>query len=145
MAINAGFCATFKQQLLEGCHDFRVGGDVFKLALYTEFANINVSTTAYTTTGEITATGYTAGGITLTQINPTVYLEAGVVSFANPSWTSSDIVARGGMIYNTTPAHTYTNPSCIILDFGMDRYPTNGIFTVTMPYVTNSTAIIRIM
>ena len=71
MAIVQAFCTSFKKQLLEGVHDFRAsGGDTFKVALYTEAANINSTTTAYTTTGEIVASGYTAGGLTLTNITP---------------------------------------------------------------------------
>jgi len=71
MAIVQAFCTSFKQQLLEGAHDFRTsGGDVFKVALYTEDANLNSTTTAYTSTGEIVVAGYTAGGLVLTNITP---------------------------------------------------------------------------
>jgi hypothetical protein len=144
MAIVQAFCTSFKQQLLEGVHDFRaVGGDTFKVALYTEYANLNATTTAYTTTNEIVIAGYTAGGITLTNITPSQYNLAGVASFESVTWTGQ-IAARGALIYNTTPAHTYTNPACLVLDFGSTRYASNGTFTLNFPQITDLSAIVRI-
>lgn len=145
MAIVQAFCTSFKKQLLEGVHDFRtVGGDTFKLALYTEAANLNSSTSAYSTVGEIIGAGYTAGGITLTNITPSEFNVAGVCSFETATWTSSSISARGGLIYNTTPAHSYTNPACMVLDFGSTRFSVNGSFQVRFPQITDLSAIIRI-
>jgi len=144
MAIVQAFCVSFKQQLLEGVHDFRAtGGDIFKVALYTEAANLNVTTSAYTSTGEIVIAGYTAGGQTLTNISPSQYNIAGVASFQSVTWTGA-IAARGALIYNTTPAHTYTNPACLVLDFGVTRYASNGIFTLNFPQITDLSAIVRI-
>jgi len=144
MAIIQSFCTSFKQQLLEGVHDFRtVGGDVFKVALYTEEANLNSTTPAYTSTGEIVVAGYTAGGLALTNITPSQYNLAGVCSFQNFTWSGA-ISARGALIYNTTPAHTYTNPACIVLDFGVTRYASNGTFTLNFPQITDLSAIVRI-
>lgn len=145
MAVIQAFCTSFKQQLLEGVHDFRtVGGDTFKVALYTEAANLNSTTTAYTTVGEITGTGYTAGGLALTNITPSQYNVAGVCSFENISWPSATFAARAALIYNTTPAHTYTNPACIVLDFGTLRTVTNATFTLQFPLITDLSAIIRV-
>lgn len=145
MAINQAFCTSFKQQLLEGVHDFRtVGGDTFKVALYTEAANLNASTTAYTTVGEITGTGYTAGGLVLTNITPSQYNLAGVCSFQNVSWPSATFAARGALVYNTTPAHTYTNPACLVLDFGTLRTVNNLTFTIQFPLITDMSAIVRV-
>lgn len=151
MAIVQAFCASFKKQLLEGVHDFRTaGGNTFKVALYTEAANLNATTTAYTTTGEIVpaegeiiAGGYVTGGATLTNIGPTQYNLAGVCSFESVTWTGQ-IAARGALIYNTTPLHTYTNPACVVLDFGVTRYTSNGTFTLNFPQITDLSAIIRI-
>lgn len=144
MAIVQAFCTSFKKQLLEAVHDFRVGGDTFKLALYTEAADINASTTAYTTTGEITGGGYVAGGITLTNIGPTEYNLSGVCSFETATWTGATFSARGGLIYNSTPSHTYTNPACLVLDFGSTRFSTGGSFQVRFPQITDLSAIVRI-
>ena len=143
--IVQAFCTSFKKQLLEGVHDFRVvGGDVFKIALYTEAANINVTTSQYTTTGEISGTGYTAGGLTLTNIAPSEYNLAGVCSFQTATWAGASFSARGALIYNTTPAHTYTNPVCLVLDFGTTRYAIDNSFSVQFPQITDLSAIIRI-
>jgi hypothetical protein len=144
MAIVQAFCTSFKQQLLEGAHDFRATtGDIFKVALYTELANLNASTTAYTSANEIVASGYTAGGATLTNISPSQYNLAGVASFQSVTWTGP-ISARGALIYNTTPTHTYTNPACLVLDFGVTRYAANGTFTLNFPQITDLSAIVRI-
>lgn len=145
MAVIQAFCTSFKRQLLEGVHDFRaIGGDTFKVALYTEAANLNSTTTAYTTVGEIVGTGYTAGGLALTNITPSEYNLAGVCSFVNISWPNSTFAARAALVYNTTPAHTYTNPACIVLDFGTLRTVNNATFTLQFPLITDLSAIIRV-
>lgn len=145
MAIVQAFCTSFKKQLLEGVHDFRaVGGDVFKIALYTEAANLNATTTAYSTTGEISGAGYTAGGLILTNIGPTEYNLAGVCSFQTASWSGASFSARGALIYNSTPAHTYSNPACLVLDFGSTRLSSGNTFEVRFPQITDLSAIVRI-
>lgn len=140
------FCTSFKQQLLEGVHDFRVtGGDTFKLALYTNSASFTAATTAYTATNEVGASGsYSAGGGTLTNVNPTASGTTAFTDFADLSFTSATITARGALIYNTTPAHTYTNPTCVVLDFGSDKSSTAGTFTIQFPTADATNAIIRI-
>ena len=142
--ITSAYCTSFKKQLLEGAHDFRVGENVFKIALYTEAANLNSSTTAYTTAGEIVGLGYTAGGLVLTQSNPVEFGSSGIVTFSNVSWTGATIAARGALIYNSTPVHTYTNPACIVLDFGITRVASNNTFEIRFPAATDQTAIIRV-
>jgi hypothetical protein len=145
MAIVQAFCTSFKKQLLEGVHDFRVvGGDVFKIALYTEAANLNSTTTAYTTVGEISGAGYTAGGLDLTSLGPTEYNLAGVCSFETATWVGATFSARGALIYNSTPAHTYSNPACLVLDFGSTRFAAGNTFQVQFPLVTDLSAIIRV-
>ena len=140
------FCTSFKDELLEGVHDFRLtSGDVFKLALYTNSASFTAATTAYTATNEVTASGsYSAGGGTLTNVSPTVSGTTAFTDFADLTFTTATITARGALIYNTTPAHTYTNPTCVVLDFGSDRSSTAGDFTIVFPTADASNAIIRI-
>lgn len=142
--IYQDLCASFKQQLLEGVHDFRTSGDTFKIALYTNSASLDSSTTAYTATGEVTGEGYTTGGATLTNIDPASSGLVGYCSFDTVSWPNSDITARGALIYNTTPNGSYTNPAVMVLDFGMDRSSQSGTFTITFPTNNNASAIIRI-
>lgn len=151
MAFTGNYmCSSFKQQLLEGVHDFRAsGGDTFKLALYTNSASFTAATTAYTSTNEVANSGsYTAGGGTLTNINPSLPVSPGttaITDFDDLMFTTATITARGCLIYNTTPAHTYTNPTVVVLDFGSDKISTAGSFTIVFPTADASTAIIRIV
>jgi hypothetical protein len=146
MAITQAMCTSFKDQLLEGAHDFRSsGGDTFKLALYTSSADLGAATTAYTSSNEVPDSGtYAAGGGTLTNISPTTTGTTAFTDFDDISFTSATITARGALIYNTTPAHTYTNPSVVVLDFGGDKIATAGTFTIQFPAADASNAIIRI-
>lgn len=147
MAFTGNFmCTSFKDELLEGVHDFRAsGGDTFKLALYNNTASFTAATTAYTATNEVSASGsYSAGGGTLTNVNPTTSGTTAFTDFADLSFTSATITAFGALIYNTTPAHTYTNPTVCVLDFGGSKTSTNGTFTIIFPTADASSAIIRI-
>jgi hypothetical protein len=139
-------CTSFKQQLLEAVHDFRAsGGDTFKLALYTNSASFTAATTAYTATNEVGASGsYSAGGGTLSNVNPTSSGTTAFTDFADLTFTSATITARGALIYNTTPTHTYTNPTVVVLDFGSDKTSTAGDFQIVFPTADASNAIIRI-
>lgn len=135
-------CTSFKKELLEAVHNFKnSGGDTFKIALYTNSASFNAATTAYTTSNEVTGTNYTAGGNTLTRVDPTSSGTTAFTDFADTTWSSSSITARGAMIYNDTAAG---NPAVVILDFGSDKTSTNGDFTVVFPAADASNAIIRI-
>lgn len=145
MAITTAMVTSFKKQLFEGVHDFRLtGGDTFKAALFTSTASLDATTTAYSTTNEASGTGYTAGGGTLTRIDPASSGTAGYVDFADFTWSTSTITARGVMIYNTTPTHTYTNPACSVHDFGSDKSSSAGDFTLVFPAAGATTAILRI-
>jgi hypothetical protein len=136
---------SLKQQLLEGVHDFRAAGDTFKLALYDSTATLNALTTAYTATGEVTASGtYAAGGGNLTAINPSLLGSTAFIDFDDISFTGATITARGALIYNSTPAHTYTDPAVLVLDFGIEKSVVAGTFTVHFPSATVTDAIIRI-
>mgnify|MGYP003625193023 FL=1 len=143
MAFSGNFmCTSFKKELLEGVHDFlNSGGDTFKIALYTNSASFTAATTAYTTSNEVTGTNYTAGGNTLTRVNPSSSGTTAFTDFADTTWSSSTITARGAMIYNDTASG---NPAVVILDFGSDKASTNGDFTVVFPAADASNAIIRI-
>ena len=135
---------TFKTGLPSGTFNFNTGtSQVFKIALYTNAATLDATTTAYTATGEVSNSGYTAGGqtLTITQI-PTVGSGSSTVaylSFDNVSWSGS-ITARGALIYL---ANGTTNPAICVLDFGNDK-TSSSTFTVQFPSATNTSAIIRI-
>ncbi|MFM2150266.1 MAG: hypothetical protein RLZZ187_2572 [Pseudomonadota bacterium] len=145
MPISQAMPTSFKQQLLEGVHDFRAsGGDTYKVALYTSSANLDASTTAYSATNEVSGAGYSAGGATLTAVNPTTSGTTAFTDFADVTWAGATITARGALIYNTTPGHTYTNAAVAVLDFGSDRTSTSGDFTIVFPAANASAAIIRI-
>jgi hypothetical protein len=146
MAITQAMATSFKKQLLEGTHDFRLsGGDTFKVALYTSSATMDSSTTAYSATDEVSGTGYTATGNTLTRIDPTSSGTTAYTDFADSTWTTATITARGALIYNTTPSTgAYTNPSVCVLDFGTDKSSSAGDFTIQFPTADASNAIIRI-
>ena len=143
MAFSGNFmCTSFKKELLEAVHNFKnSGGSTFKIALYTNSASFDATTTAYTTSNEVTGTGYSAGGNTLTRVDPTSSGTTAFTDFADTTWSSSTITARGAMIYNDSASG---NPAVVILDFGSDKTSTNGDFTVVFPTADASNAIIRI-
>ena len=144
MAFSGNFmCTSFKQQLLQGVHNFTAGsGNTFELALYTNSASFNAATTAYTATNEVSNSGsYSAGGGTLTNVTPTTSSTTALTDFADITFTSATITARGALIYNDTAAG---DPSVVVLDFGEDKTATNGDFQVIFPTADSSSAIIRI-
>ena len=138
MSISQTATTSFKVQLLEGVHNFT--SDTFKIALYTGSASLDSTTTVYTTTGETSGTGYTAGGETLTPTTPTSSGTTAYVSFANVSWASASFTARAALIYNATQG----NKSVAVLDFGSDKTVSGSTFTITFPTADASNAIVRI-
>jgi hypothetical protein len=141
MAISQAVCNSFKQQILEGIHDFETGGDVFKLSLYTSAANLSASTTVYTSTSEVSPTGqYVAGGGTLTGQQTSLDTSVAIVDFADLSFTGVTLTARGALIYNTSES----NKAVCVLDFGADKTATSGTFTIQFPAFTSAAAILRI-
>jgi len=142
MAIQQAIANSFKKQLLEGGHDFKLsGGSKFKLALYTAGATLTSATTSYTTSQEVSASGqYTAGGGAL--VNAGTSITAGVarVDFDKLSFTGVTLTARGALIYNTS----LTNAAVAVLDFGSDKTATSGTFTIQFPAPTSTAAILRI-
>jgi hypothetical protein len=144
MAFTGNFmCTSFKKELMQGVHNFTAStGDNFKLALYTNSASFTAATTAYTATNEVSASGsYTAGGGTLTNVTPTTSGTTALTDFADLTFTSATITARGALIYNDTAAG---DPSVVVLDFGADKTSTSGDFTIVFPTADASNAIIRI-
>jgi hypothetical protein len=141
MAITSAICTSFKQELLVATHNFTAStGDTFKLALYTSSATLGATTTAYTTTEEVTGTNYTAGGGTLTSVTPTTSGTTAVCDFADLTFGTATITARGMLIYNSTDA----NKSVAAVDFGGDKTSTAGDFTIVFPSPTATGAIIRL-
>lgn len=143
MAISQAMCTSFKVGILDGDFDFGTGTtQVFKIALYTSSASLDATTTAYTTSNEVVGTGYTAGGNTLTVSQvPTSTGTTAWLDFADSTWSSATITARGALIYL---ANGTTNPAVCVLDFGSDKTSTNGAFTIIFPAADSSNAILRI-
>ena len=142
MAISQAMCSSFKKELLEGKHNFlNSGGNTFKLALYTSSASLGASTTAYTTSNEVSGTGYSAKGNTLTRIDPSLDGTTAITDFADTTFSSSTITARGALIFNED---TTGDTSVLVLNFGGDKASSSGDFTVSFPTADASNAIIRI-
>jgi hypothetical protein len=148
MAFNGNFmCTSFKKELLEGGHNFKnSGGDTFKIALYTNSASFNAATTAYTSSNEVSNSGtYAAGGGDLTRVDPTTSGTTAFTDFADKTFTSATITARGALIYNSTEGtDTGTTNTVAVLDFGSDKTSTSGDFQIVFPTADASNAIIRI-
>lgn len=141
MAISTAFCTSFKQELMQGLHNFdNPGGNTFKIALYTSSATLGASTTAYSATDEVSGTGYTAGGNTLTSVTPTTSGTTAYTDFADTTWSAATITANGALIYNANSS----NASCVVLAFGSDKSSSNGDFTIVFPTANATDAIIRI-
>ena len=140
MAFSGNYsCNTLRSGLANGTINFST--DTFRLALYTNAATLSQTTTAYTTTGEVVASGYTAGGEVVTATVSSATTSAGsivYVSFSSPSWTAA-LTARGALIYKAGD-----NGAVCVLDFGNDKTSTSS-FTVTMPANTSTSALIRIV
>ena len=146
MAITQAMCTSFKKELLEGVHNFKnSGGSTFKIALFTSSASLDASTTGYSTSNEVTGTGYSAGGNTLTRVDPTTSGTTAFTDFADSTFTTATITANGALIYNTTTGGgSGTTDSVIVLAFGGDKTSTAGDFTIQFPTADASNAIIRI-
>lgn len=147
MAITQTATTSFKVELLQAVHNFGpTSPNTFKVALFTAAANIGPTTTVYSTTGEVTGTGYTAGGNTLTiSVSPTSgnnssSVPTAYVSFNNTSWTNATFTARGALIYNSTQG----NKSVAVLDFGSDKTVSNDTFQIIFPTPDANSAIVRI-
>jgi len=134
-------CTVFKSNMLKGLENFNTGTPyTYKIALYTALADLDDATTVYTTTNEVTGSGYTAGGVVLT---PTTILSdtednTAYLSFANVTLTPASFTCRGALVYNST-----TNAAVFVLNFGSDKTATTS-FTVQFPTANSTSAILRI-
>jgi hypothetical protein len=138
MAITQAMCTSFKEDLFQKEQDLDT--DTIKIALYTSSASLDATTTAYTTSNEVTGTGYTAGGETLTGATIGTSGTTAYVDFDDPEWTSASFTARGALIYNDTTAG---DNSVAVLDFGGDFTVSSGTFRIVFP-AAGATAILRI-
>ena len=143
MAFSGNYmCTSFKTELMTGTHNFTAStGNTFKLALYDNSASFTAATTAYTTSNEISGSGYSAGGGTLTNVTPTSSSTTAFTDFDDLTFSTATITARGALIYNDTAAG---DPSVVVLDFGGDKTATAGDFKIVMPTAEASNALIRI-
>ena len=155
MAISQAMCTSFKQEILQGIHNFTSGsgggtttstgsGNAFKVALFTSSASLGAGTTAYSSGNEASGTGYSAGGAALTNVTPTTSSTTALTDFSDVTWGSSSITARGALIYNSSTTAGSANRAVLVLDFGSDKTSSSGDFTVTFPTADASSAIIRI-
>tara|TARA_R100001129_G_scaffold167225_1_gene134703 strand:- start:503 stop:937 length:435 start_codon:yes stop_codon:yes gene_type:complete len=143
MAFSGNFlCTSFKKELMEGVHNFKnSGGNTFQLAMYTNSASFTAATTAYTTSNEVSGTGYTAKGGELTRVDPTTSSTTAFTDFADLTFSSSTITARGALIFNDSASG---DPTVCVLDFGADKSSSSGDFKIVFPTADASNAIIRI-
>ena len=144
MTISSAICNSFKQELLVGTHNFTASsGNTFKLALYTSSASLGASTTAYSTSNEISNTSgsaYSAGGATLTSVTPVLDSSTAVCDFADVSFTSASFTANGCLIYNDTQS----DKAVAVIAFGGDKTVSSGTFTIQFPAADATNAIIRL-
>jgi len=141
MPITQAMCTSFKGEVMQALHNFTTStGNAFKIALYTSAATLDAATTVYSATNEVTGAGYTATGNPLTNVTPTTSGTTAFTDFADTTWSTATITARGALIYNSTNS----NRSVVVLDFGSDKTSTAGDFTIQFPVADAATAIIRI-
>ena len=135
-------CTSFKTELFSGVHNFNAaGGHTFKIALFTAAATLDADTAAYSTTDEASGAGYTAGGFTFTNVNPSASGGVAMVTFsANPTWTSATFSASQALIYNSSAS----DKAVAVLDFGGTQSIVSGGFVITIPAVTSTTALLRL-
>lgn len=135
-------CSSFKKELFEGAHIFlATGGHTFKIALYVAAATLNDTTTVYVATNEAGGTGYTAGGFTFTNVNPSLSGTTAMVTFAfNPTWSGATFTASQALIYNASSG----GKAVAVLDFGGTQTVVAGDFVINLPEVTPTTALLRL-
>ena len=137
MAITQAMCTSFKSEILQEGH--QLATDTIKIALYTSTASLDATTTAYSSSNEVSGTGYTATGVTLTSATVATSGTTAYFDAADPSWTSATFTARGALIFNASNS----NKAIAVLDFGGDFTVAGGTFKITLP-AAGTTAIIRI-
>ena len=140
--MTQAMCTSFKVELLKAVHNFSAsGGHTFKCAVYTSSATLGAATTAYSATNEVSSANYTAGGFTLTNVDPSSSGTTAMCTFsANPTWTNVSFTASQALIYNASAS----NKAVAVLDFGGNQTVAAGVFTITLPAVTSTTALLRL-
>lgn len=136
MAITSAICNSYKKEILEGVH---AAADTYKVALYTDAATLGASTTAFAVTNEVSGTGYTSGGATLTGLTTGLSGSTAFLTFSDPAFSSSTITARGCLIYNSSKS----NKAVAVFDFGANVSSVNGTFTIDFP-ASGASSLIRI-
>lgn len=145
MAITTAICTSYKVDLMFARHNFAAsGGNQMRVSLYTSSATLGATTTAYSATNEVSGTGYTAKGNALTNIDPTSSGTTAFADFADTTWSTATITARGCLIYNDTITTPTADASIQVHDFGSDKTSTAADFTITFPAADSSNAIIRL-
>ena len=137
MAITQAMCTSFKSEILDEQHD--LVADTLKIALYTSSASLDASTTAFTTSNEISGTGYSSGGVELTSRTVSTSGTTAFFDADDPTWTSASFTARGALIYNSTNS----NKAIAVLNFGGDFTVSSGTFRIVFP-AAGANAIITI-
>ena len=140
MALTSAIANSFKQELLVEGHNLTNGADSIKLALYTSSATLGTGTTVYVTTGQATGTNYSAGGNALTNVTPALSGSTAICDFADLTFGTATVTARGCLIYNSTNG----NKAIAVIDFGGDKTSTAGNFTIVFPAANATAAIIRL-
>ena len=140
MAITSAVCNSFKTEILTGTHNFTNGGHTFKVALFTSSASLSKSTTAYSTSNEVSGTNYSAGGIALTNVTPALSGDTAVIDFSDATFTNVTVTARGCLIYNSSAS----NKAVAVIDFGSDQSASGSNFVISFPTANSTSAIVRI-
>ena len=140
MALTSAIANSFKQELLVEGHNLTNGADSIKLALYSSSATLGAGTTVYVTTGQATGTNYSAGGNALTNVTPALSGSTAICDFADLTFGTATVTARGCLIYNSTNG----NKAIAVIDFGGDKTSTAGNFTIVFPAANATAAIIRL-
>jgi hypothetical protein len=141
--MTQAMCTSFKVELFAAVHKFTASaGDTFKIACYTSTATLDATTTAYSATNEVSSAGYSAGGFTLTNVDPSASGTTAMCTFStNPSWAGVTFTASQALIYNSSKS----NKAVAVLDFGGNQSVVGGTFTINLPPVTATTALLRLM
>lgn len=141
--MTQAMCTSFKKELFTATHNFAAaGGDTFKIACYTASATLDATTTAYSSTNEVTSANYTAGGFTLTNVDPSTSGTTAMATFStNPSWVNVTFTTTQALIYNSSKS----NKAVAVLDFGGSQAVTAGTFTINLPPATATTALLRLV
>ena len=150
MAITSCVVNSFKTEMLKGLHSFDTSGatpagNVFKIALYDNSATLGTTTTVYSASDEVSGSGYSAGGNTLTNTGVGISTTTSFTDFSDTSWTSASFTARGCLIYNSSSVTGLTaNAAVCAVDFGGDKTVSSGTFTIQFPTNDASSAILRL-